>query len=84
MATFAKERTHEAAENKIEMQIAHHAMVPTPLPKLQNKGRDPTKVTKKEIMSILYSVFCTLEEEKKKKKNGILVDILLKIQVKEP
>jgi hypothetical protein len=40
---------------------------PAALSKLQSKKGDPWKITKKEIMSILYSVFLTLDVNTKKK-----------------
>jgi hypothetical protein len=56
MAAIVKEHNNEAVQEKIEMVIAYCAMVPAALSKFQNKGGNPTKVTKKEIISILFCV----------------------------
>jgi hypothetical protein len=63
-------------------QTMYRALALSVLTKLTVKDGNPTKITKKEILSILFSVFLILEEEKNKKE--ILVEILMKQIDKDP
>jgi hypothetical protein len=76
MATISNEQSNEAAQKKIELQVMYRARASSALTKLAAKSDNPAKITKKEILSILFSVFLILEEEKKLK--YILVEILMK------
>jgi hypothetical protein len=82
MATISNELSKDAAQKKIELQAMYHVIAPSALNKLTAKDGNPTKITKKEILSILFSVFIILEEEKNKKE--ILVAILMKQIDKDP
>jgi hypothetical protein len=80
MVEIAKE--HEAAQKKIRQHITYHTMAPAAVSKLETTNGDTTKVTKKELLSILACVFHALEDDKKKK--DVLVEYLMKLAEKEP
>jgi hypothetical protein len=82
MATISNEQSNESAQKKIELQVVYGALAPSALAKLVAKNGNPTKITKKEILSISFSVFRILEEEKHLK--DILVEILMKHIDKDP
>jgi hypothetical protein len=76
VADISNEKSGYAAENNIELQAMYRALSPSTLTNLAAINGNPIKITKKEIFSILFSVFLILEEEKNKKE--ILVEILMK------
>jgi hypothetical protein len=82
MATISNEQINDADQKKIELQAMHRVLAPSALTKLMVKNEHPTKITKKDILSTLFSVFLILEEEKNRKK--ILVEILMKQTDKDP
>jgi hypothetical protein len=82
MATISNEQSNDPAQKKIKLQVICRALAPYALTKLAAKDGNPAKITKKEILSILFSVFLTLEEEKNKKE--ILVEIFMKQIDKDP
>jgi hypothetical protein len=82
MATISNDQSNDNAQMKIELQAMYRAIAPSTLTNLAVKSGKPTKITKKEIVSVIFSVFLILEEEKHKKE--ILVEILMKQIDKDP
>jgi hypothetical protein len=67
IATINKEPGNEADQKRIKVQSTYSEVVPVAIRKLKANNGDATKLTKKEILAILFFVFHTLEEDKKKK-----------------
>jgi hypothetical protein len=75
MATISNEQSNDAARKNIELEDMYCVLAPSALTKLAARNGNPTNITKKEILSIIFSVFIILQEDKNKKK--ILVEILM-------
>jgi hypothetical protein len=67
MATISNEQSTEAAKHKMEKQLEYRALAPVALDRLQTKNDDLNKITKKEIPSIMLSVFLVLDDNTIKK-----------------
>jgi hypothetical protein len=69
-----KEHDNEASQKIIKVQLTYTEVSPVAIRKLKAKNGDATKLTKKEILDILFFVFRTIVEDKKKK--DVLVSVL--------
>jgi hypothetical protein len=58
---------NEAAQKRINVQSTYSEVAPVVIQKVRANNGDATKLTKKEILTTLFFVFHTLEEDKKKK-----------------
>jgi hypothetical protein len=67
IVAIIKEHDNEASQKRIKVQSMHSEVVPVAIQRLKANNGDATKLTKKEILAILFFVFHTLEEDKKKK-----------------
>jgi hypothetical protein len=65
---------NESGQNRIKVQSTYSEVALVAIRKLKSKNGDATKLTKKEILAILFFVFHTLEDDKKKK--DVLVAVL--------
>jgi hypothetical protein len=82
MATILNEESTEAAQKKIEKQLEYRALAPAAWSRLQTKNDRLNKITKKEIISIMLSVFLVLDNDKIKKDH--LMDAFVKCYEKSP
>jgi hypothetical protein len=81
-AAISNEQSTEAAHMKIENQLEYHALAPAALSRLQTKNGELNKITKKEILSIMFSVFLVLDDSKMRK--DLLMDTFMKCYDKSP
>jgi hypothetical protein len=79
---ITKEKDNETQHKKVDIQIAYRSLAPAAVSKLERKGDEATTLTKNEILCIIFAIFHTLEDDKKKK--GTLVDIVIKLAEKSP
>jgi hypothetical protein len=74
IATINREHDNEDAPKRIKVHSTYSEVVPVAILKLKAQNGDATKLTKKEILAILFFIFHTLEEDKNKK--DLLVAVL--------
>jgi hypothetical protein len=82
MATISNEQSFEAGQNNIEKQLEYRALAPAALSRMQTKNGELNKITKKDILSIMFSVFLVLDYDKMKK--DLLMDAFVKCYEKSP
>jgi hypothetical protein len=74
ITTINKEHDNEAAQEWIKVHLTYNEVSPVFIRKLKEKNGDAAKLTKKEILTILFFVFHTLKEDQKKK--DVIVAVL--------
>jgi hypothetical protein len=81
ITSINKEHGNEAAQKIIKVQYTYREVAPVAIRKLKANNGDVTKLTKKDILAILFFVFHTLEDGKKK--HYVLVAVLSYHAIKE-
>jgi hypothetical protein len=74
ITTINKEHDIQAVQKRINVPSLYSEVAPVVIRKLKAKNGDLTKLTKKEILAILFFVFHTLEDDKKNK--DVIVAVL--------
>jgi hypothetical protein len=62
--TINKEHDNEAGQKEIKVQFTYSEVALVAIRKLKANNGDATKLTKKEILAILFFVFLTLGDDK--------------------
>jgi hypothetical protein len=86
MATITNGQCSERAQQRFEKQIEYRTLDPLALEKLKGKNGELNKITKNEILSIMYFYFLILGNDKKNK-NLVLATFMhcyLKVPEKIP
>jgi hypothetical protein len=67
MATITNGQCSERDQQRVEKQLEYRTLAPVALEKLKGKNGDLNKITKNEILSIMYLYFLILGNDKKNK-----------------
>jgi hypothetical protein len=67
MATITNGQCSERAQQRVENQLEYRTLAPVALEKLKGKNGELNKITKNEILSIMYFYFLVLGNNKKNK-----------------
>jgi hypothetical protein len=65
MATLANVQCSERAQQRVEKQLEYRTLAPVALEKLKGKNGDLNKITKNEILSIMYFYLLILEKTRR-------------------
>jgi hypothetical protein len=76
MAKIWNEQSIDTAKKKTNKQLEYRALAPVNLSRLKTKNGELNKITKKEILSIMFSVFLVLDDDNMKK--NFLMDAFMK------
>jgi hypothetical protein len=67
MATITNGQCSDRAQQRVEKQLEYRTLAPVALEKLKGKNGELNKITKNEILSIMYFYFLILGNDKKNK-----------------
>jgi hypothetical protein len=81
ITTINKEHDNEAAQRRIKVQSTYSEVAAVAIRKLKANNGEATKLTKKEMLAIVFFVFHTLEDDIKKK--DVLVAVLSHHAIKD-
>jgi hypothetical protein len=82
MATITNGQCSERAQQRVEKQLENRTLAPVALEKLKGKNGELSKITKNEILSIMYFYFLILGNNKKNK--PLVLAALMHFYLKAP